>query len=250
MHRSAEQLGRAFFEIYWQKSFRRILDVGALDINGSLRAFRPSGAEYVGVDLTAGNGVDVVLEDPHQLPFPDDSFDVAVSTSCLEHDSMFWLTVLEMARVVGKEGFLYVNAPSNGRVHRRPADYWRFYPDAAWALADWSARNGRPLWPVESFVCGQVDDVWNDCVMVFSRQPRRPERYLSSAVRSAHNVYRGNRDALESFSPDTEDMATIAQLRAALAEREAEVATLRASASWRLTEPLRRVKRRLCSAGR
>lgn len=40
MHDTAYEIGRKFFEIYWSDGFRRILDVGSRDVNGTLRDFR------------------------------------------------------------------------------------------------------------------------------------------------------------------------------------------------------------------
>src|SRR5579872_6529357 len=117
MHPSALEFGRHFLDCYGGKTPRRILDVGSRDLNGSLRAFCPPGAEFVGIDLDEGAGVDVVLKDPYAYPFDDQYFDLVVSTSCLEHDQMFWLTFLECLRVVKPGGFVYFNCPSNGPYH-------------------------------------------------------------------------------------------------------------------------------------
>jgi SAM-dependent methyltransferase len=151
MHASAFELGRLFFNFYWRQGFRRILDIGSLDINGSLRQHCPPAAEYVGIDCTAGPGVDLVLEDPYQYPFPAGHFDLIVSTSCFEHDPMFWLTFVEASRVLSPDGFLYLNAPSNGWYHAHPWDNWRFYPDAALALERWAQRSGMLIHCIESF---------------------------------------------------------------------------------------------------
>ena len=105
--------GQRFFEAYWQAGFQRTLDVGARNINGSLRDFCPPDAEYIGVDLEDGHGVDIVLQHPASFPFPDETFDLAVSMSCFEHDGMFWVTSGQLARV-RSGGYIYINAPSNG----------------------------------------------------------------------------------------------------------------------------------------
>src|SRR5574337_940044 len=97
MHESAMMTGKAFFAEYGQKA-KTVLDVGAFNINGTLRDALPQGLEYYGVDLTEGQGVDYVLDDTGILPFSDESFDLVVSTSCLEHDPCYWLTFAEMAR--------------------------------------------------------------------------------------------------------------------------------------------------------
>src|SRR5271165_1522507 len=166
MHDTALITGKAFFECYGFPNCR-ILDVGSQDVNGSLRQFAPQWSEYVGVDLQAGPGVDVVLDDPYHLPFEDSYFDFVVSTSCLEHDQFFWLSFLEMVRVTS--AYIYISAPSDGKVHRFPVDCWRFYPDAAQALAKWARHNNHVLSVQETFYMFPLKDVWTDNVMVFSK---------------------------------------------------------------------------------
>ena len=125
MHQSALDIGTKFFETYWRPGFCTILDIGAADLNGSLRHVTPPGSDFMGIDLAAGPGVDLVLDDPYVYPFPDGHFDCVISTSCLEHDRMFWLTFLECSRVLSPRGVLYINAPSGGPYHGYPHDYWR-----------------------------------------------------------------------------------------------------------------------------
>src|SRR5207244_12171734 len=122
-----------------------ILDIGSMDVNGSLRDFRPAGSPYFGVDLSAGRGVDVVVTTNAQLPFPAEIFDIVVSTSCLEHDAMFWMKFLEICRVLKEGGYLYLNAPSRGAYQQYPIDAWRSFPDAALALRDWGKLKKHPV---------------------------------------------------------------------------------------------------------
>ena len=111
MHVSALNIGRAFFEQYLSADPEvSVLDVGGMDVNGSLRSVAGAGRRFLSVDLVEGPGVDVVLDDPYRFPFPDDSFDAIVSTSCFEHDSFFWLTFIEMCRVTRIGGYVYTLA--------------------------------------------------------------------------------------------------------------------------------------------
>ena len=181
MHDTAAAFGAAFFRSYVDAIERpRILEIGAGDVNGSLRGCAPSAAQYTGADLEAGPGVDLVLADPYTYPFDAESFDTVLSSSCLEHDPMFWLGFAEMCRVVRSGGFIYLNAPSNGWFHRHPTDNWRFYPDAGMALAEWGRRNGYDIHLIESFVGRRRRDIWNDCVMIFGKaETQRPVRLLA-----------------------------------------------------------------------
>ena len=167
MHDTARETGRAFFEVYG-RSTGVVLDVGSRDVNGTLRPFVPTGMSYCGCDLEPGPNVSVVLDDPYRLPFADE-FDLAVSTSCLEHDAFFWSTVAEMARVTRPGGFIYLSAPTGGVVHRHPVDCWRFYPDAGLAFALWTSREGYPTTLVESFIRPPGPEGWSDFVAVLRR---------------------------------------------------------------------------------
>jgi SAM-dependent methyltransferase len=173
--------GNAFFRCYGDPlcvpgTFHVILDVGSYDVNGTLRPYAPVFAHsYLGVDQVSGPGVDKVLDDPHKLPFDDDTFKLVVSSSCLEHDPMFWLTFAEIARVTAPGGFIYISAPANGPYHGHPGDCWRFYADAPKALADWATHCGHTLELVEAFMMPPQGDVWIDCVMVFGKPPA-PQR--------------------------------------------------------------------------
>jgi SAM-dependent methyltransferase len=109
-------------------SGRAVLEVGSMNINGSVRELFASAAVYQGIDFMPGAGVDLVMN-AHELTFPDASFDLVVSTEMLEHDDEFWLSVREMGRVLRPGGLLLLTARGNGFMpHDYPFDYWRFMP--------------------------------------------------------------------------------------------------------------------------
>lgn len=105
-------------EPFEQKQFKRILDIGSLNINGSMKKYDFLGTqkswremigneEYVGIDLVPGPDVDLVM-DAHDLSeFPADIFDLIVCLSVLEHDSNIKKTLLEGYRVL-KPGGLFL----------------------------------------------------------------------------------------------------------------------------------------------
>lgn len=190
MHESALLAADNFFDIYCRRPGGRILDIGSMDVNGSLRSVAPAGFEYVGADMAPGAGVDVLLSDPHELPFGAKEFDVVVSSSCFEHMQFFWITFLECLRVLKDDGLLYINAPSNGPYHPYPHDNWRFYPDAGRALAAWGQRQGFKVCMVESFVLNQMDGVWNDYVAIFRKgNAQAPAEWLHSRFPGATNAW-------------------------------------------------------------
>jgi SAM-dependent methyltransferase len=178
MHDTAHIAGSLFATTYGKEG-ARVLDVGGCnkawpDVNGSLRAsFESKNMTYVCLDIEAHPSVDVVMKPGDVFPFPDESFDLIVSTSCFEHDPCFWMTFREMCRLIKKDGYIYINAPSNGPYHTYPGDNWRFYSDAGQALAYWSGQmiNGTsyPATLVETFHIRPLRDIWIDFVGIWKR---------------------------------------------------------------------------------
>ena len=206
MHDTALLNGKRFFETYVAPLGRvTVVDIGAQNVNGSLRDACPEGVNYIGVDFVAGRGVDVVLDDPYRLPFEDESVDVVVSSSCFEHSEMFWVLFLEILRVLKPAGTFYLNAPANGAFHRYPVDCYRFYPDSGNALAKWGRRNGyRPV-VLESYTSKRLVDLWNDFVCVFVKDEscvsRHPRRILDSFADFTNGVVHPNPETFIQPSP-------------------------------------------------
>ena len=203
MHSSAMELGRVFFDHYLQDTTKsKVLEIGSFDVNGSLRdALGNRDVDYVGVDFAEGKNVDVVLDDPYNIPFEDSSFDIIVSSSSFEHSEFFWLSWLEILRLVKPGGKIYINVPFNGYVHRYPVDCWRFYPDAGIALQNWGRVNNYPVALLESFVAKQFSSEdegrWNDFVAVFTKSdsyddvPSRMSTSISDDIN--HLIQNGER---------------------------------------------------------
>jgi SAM-dependent methyltransferase len=209
MHPSAMANSKHFFDCY-SAGFAagstpkpKVIEIGSRDVNGSLRSNCPQHFDYVGVDFAAGNGVDVILEDPYKLPFDGGSADIVVSSSCFEHSEMFWLVFLEIMRVLKPRGLFYLNVPSNGSFHPDPVDCWRFYPDSGRALVTWGRRNGINAALLESYTNMQVGafndfgSEWNDFVAVFLKDEQFvaefPNRILATKEDFTNGrIYGGN----------------------------------------------------------
>lgn len=114
-------------------SVGRVLEVGSYDVNGSPRSvFQSDSTEYIGVDMRAGNGVDVVHDAEKLLElWPVESFDTIICCECLEHTIHPWLIVDSMRSLLKPGGYLYVSTPTYGfPLHRFPVDCYRFGEDA------------------------------------------------------------------------------------------------------------------------
>lgn len=171
MHKSSiEHVERLVDKYLSSRKILNIIDIGSYDVNGSYKpSFTKMGWTYTGVDLAPGPNVDVVLASPYKLPLHSHSADVIVSGQAFEHIEYFWLTWLEMARVLKPGGLIFLLAPSRGYEHRHPQDCWRFYPDGFNALANYG---GMRLLEVSTDWVPHPDPgsaPWGDTVGVFQQ---------------------------------------------------------------------------------
>lgn len=164
----------------------KVVDIGSTDINGSYRTlFKNTRWDYHGVDLEAAPGVDVVLASPYLLPFASRSVDLVISGQAFEHVEFFWMSWLEMVRVLKPGGRIFLIAPSRGPEHRYPQDCWRFYPDGYRALAKFG---GCKLVEVSTDWEPHPDpgsEAWGDTVGVFEVASKTLAQRLSQMAASA-----------------------------------------------------------------
>jgi SAM-dependent methyltransferase len=154
-----------------------ILDLGSHDINGSYRPiFANKTWRYIGVDLTKGQNVDLVLRDPYNwTEIATASSDVVVSGQTFEHTEFFWLTIREIARVLKPLGLCCIIAPSSGPEHQFPVDCWRVYPDGLRALARYASLEtieARTQWE-DLPQYDNESNKWHDSILV-ARKPAEP----------------------------------------------------------------------------
>ncbi len=162
MHPSSLENMQRCLSWYGPTTSKRVVDIGGTSVNGSYRDIFVDTSEFLCLDLQAGPGVDVVLDDPYVLPLSDQSVDIVISGQMLEHCAHFWRVFTEIARVLKPEGLIFMIAPSAGPIHRYPVDCYRFYPDAYQALADWSGLRLVHCWHDER-------GPWRDLVGVFQK---------------------------------------------------------------------------------
>lgn len=171
MHDTAFRIGTLAMQAYADLEKASILEIGSQIVNGSLRHSALPTTDYVGIDIEEGDGVDIVSAPGEEWPVDDDRFDLVMASSVFEHDTAFWRTFLQMCRKTKAGGHIYISAPSNGKVHRYPQDYWRFYPDAGLALKALAESEGIQITLVESFVADREEAEWNDFCAIFRREP-------------------------------------------------------------------------------
>jgi cephalosporin hydroxylase len=200
MHYSAYLNAEKFYNKYCSENIenKKILDVGSYDVNGTMKPIFHKG-HYIGVDMEAGPNVDVVAN-AHELPFQNENFDIVLSSSCFEHDDMFWETFLEMFRVLKPGGYMYVQAPQNGPYHGWPGDNWRFYLDSWVALERWGNKNGYNIELVERYIDDTTpppdyegERIWNDSIGIFKKKEKIEYNFSPKTIEKGHHnfKYRG-----------------------------------------------------------
>ena len=105
-----EKLKQKFPNFFSQK---KVLEVGSLDINGTVRDFF-SDCQYVGLDVSFGQGVDVVCEGQNYNA-PDQTYDVVCSAECFEHNPHWLETFQNMIRLCKDGGLVLFTCATDGR---------------------------------------------------------------------------------------------------------------------------------------
>ncbi len=113
---------------------KKVLEVGSKYVNGSVRPLIENfsyPAKYVGVDISPGKMVDLILPAERILEyFGAESFDVIISTELLEHVVDWRIVINAMKATLKPGGCMYLTTRSKGMgYHGYPFDFWRYEID-------------------------------------------------------------------------------------------------------------------------
>lgn len=115
---------------HFEVAKKTVLEVGSYDFNGTVRPLfaAKNPAEYIGVDILEGPGVDIVCDASRLVDqFGKEHFDVVVTTEMLEHAHDWRSAVQQMKRVLKSGGHLVLTTRSIGAdYHGYPYDFWRY----------------------------------------------------------------------------------------------------------------------------
>lgn len=94
-------------------SNQKVLEVGSLNVNGSVRQFFID-CDYLGLDVGPGPDVDLVAMGD-EYDSPDSSYDVVISCECLEHNPKWVETFRNMIRLTKPRGAVIMTCATTGR---------------------------------------------------------------------------------------------------------------------------------------
>jgi 2-polyprenyl-3-methyl-5-hydroxy-6-metoxy-1,4-benzoquinol methylase len=87
-------------------------------------------ADALGLDLSAGHGVDIIHDLEKPLPHTFGKFDHIDCASVLEHVARPWLFCANVIAVMNPGATILVSVPFAWRIHAYPSDYWRMSIEA------------------------------------------------------------------------------------------------------------------------
>ena len=218
MHPSALNSFKNFQDTYFSYIKNpHIVEIGSLvkNIHNEIKSniirssVNPS-YKYTGIDIEDGPNVDLLLKDPYKIPLEDNSVDIVISLSTFEHTEFFWLTYLEILRILKPTGLFFLNVPSNGIYHRQSTDNWRFYPDSSLALEKWGKKNSYSPKVLEHFTTDHKGrDIWCDYVSVTIKDAKFSDNYPKRMIHEINNFRNGRHDKSDkilNFTPIPQDL--------------------------------------------
>lgn len=273
-----EQLAILFPDHFIDKI--NVLEIGSQDINGTVRDFFHSDANYLGLDLGMAKGVDWTI--PGELvELPDQWARVCISTECFEHAAGWAQILLNMIRITQENGLLILSIAGHGRASHGTVDsdvesspmttsyYKNLGPDDITQkirLGHYFKRHGFQVnseagdtyfWGIRSAArVNTFDDGWQSPLDRLARaqgqlsQAVNRHNEMKAQLKQAEDALEQAEKALEACQQELETSQVAFQqsqqqqslMKESIRALEQEVHELKNSRIWKMTAPLRKLK--------
>ena len=125
----------------YPESFKgAVLELGSMDLNGSIRPWFSEAKKYIGIDIVRGRGVDIVCN-ARDTKFEEGEFDTLASFSMFEHDPDWRGSFSHNLPWLKEGGMIFLCWGAEGNLHHGP-EPWAIVPVAHFM----EAAKG---WPIE-----------------------------------------------------------------------------------------------------
>lgn len=143
-----------------------VLEIGGSRANREKYRF-DAAIEYRAMDVQRSPDVDLVGDAHDRGAIPPGTLDAIVIFNVLEHCARPWIVAENLHAWLRVGGKVFAMVPSVQRVHGRPKDYWRPYPDGMEALFAHFARSrlfvyGNPLTSLAATMGIAVEELSTD----------------------------------------------------------------------------------------
>lgn len=123
----------------------QLLELGSYDFNGTARDYLSAAERWVGVDVVAGDGVDIVCQ-AVDTEFEPKSFDTLLCLSMLEHDPNWKQSLRHNLQWLKPNGYVFLCWGAENNIRHEP-EPWALVP--ALEVVWWAQANGLEV--VEHF---------------------------------------------------------------------------------------------------
>jgi SAM-dependent methyltransferase len=118
------------------RSHFKVLEIGSLDINGSVRPiFYPFAEKYIGIDMQEGPGVDIVVDAAKFIHF--ETYDIILCAEVFEH-TPHWKQIIQNSYNNLVDGGIFIaTMAGEGRyphsaIDENPIREWEHYSNIGW----------------------------------------------------------------------------------------------------------------------
>lgn len=129
------------------------LEVGSKDYGSTqnIRSLLVEHSDYLGVDLSEGEGVDLVLDlvqdfDSIDKALGEKRFNTIFCLSVIEHCEQPFIMAENLTKLLSDGGHIVISVPFAWKYHGYPSDYWRFTHNGVMKLfphIDFDLRDGE-----------------------------------------------------------------------------------------------------------